>query len=497
MDAAIVVARFFDEIVEEFKREYESSPKKFEHGLTFPLTLIPPDLSESQMAIVASAGESTAGTLVGIALDEIRDGRKDLEFRLGLPRLFAAIHSTMAGRPDNAKGLVEVSMKKPLPDGTVEIVLRVLTIPKFEVPPNGSLVFLDATAHLQPHEYNAACRQNLEHFRLTVEPHPGSRVHRLMLGHNGASRAKSCDGSDGATDDGRKMLLNTLCAFASEAKRLLPGDVRLAVITHKPLAEELTNRWFGRRLLADLSRHGVKVAHVGYYGADERATNSMLDCNAVMVIGDPIPNIGSMGTLAEAVELFTGYSVDRQALINGVMAATVSQALGRLRADSRSGEFILCCVSNTFPEGWDSDNTCVVNLSAGGGLPPLKRLGSPWPELEAEIERVLTEYDVCSPKLVSLWLQCQAEVAGSEAAQKRFRQLGEFFDCTPARTRQRHFRNACQGRATKHSCGAGLGVVWANTAIEEPDRARLLTEHALLDLEAKAAHAIVRGDVAV
>ena len=458
IDAAEIIVEQFDDLVEEWKREHSTSPERFPRGLVFSLGHVFLDFSDDELEMVAEAGDSAAGNVSRHVANDIRNGRVDLRVRLGIPKLFAAIHSTLAGTPNDAKGLVEVIMRKPDSDGSVEVVFRVLTMPRYDVPHGASLVFLDATAHLQPHEYNAACRQELEHFRLEVEPHPGSKVHRLMLAHNGASRAKSCDGKGGATGAGQTMLNTTLCALASEAKKLLPNGVKLAVITHKPLADELKNTFFGKRLLKELGRHGVSIEQIGYFGADERASNSMQDCDAIMVIGDPIPNIDSMHTLAEAVELFTGYKVAPQALIDGEKFATTSQALGRLRAFTRDGEFILCCVSNTFPEGWDSNNTDVINLSNGGGLSPLKRLRSPWQDLDVEIDKVLTVYGVCNQKLVLRWLRYQFETAGTRDERDHLRHLGRLLKNAPDRTRQTHFKDVCGGRAKVHRLGKRDGL---------------------------------------
>lgn len=497
MDAAAIIVKQFEGLVEEWRREYSASPERLPRGLVVPLGHVSLDFSDDELATIADAGDSAAGGISRGVANDIRHGRKDLRVRLGIPKLFAAIHCTLAGTADDAKGMVEITMKKPDPSGNVVVVFRILTMTKYEVPLGGSLVFLDATAYLQPHEYNAACREELEHFRLEVEPHPRSTVNRLLLAHNGASRAKSCDGRCGASGAGRMMLTSTLCTFAGEARKILPHGVNLAVITHKPLADELTKSFFGKRLQKELVRHGVSIEHVGYFGADERASNSMQDCDAIMVIGDPIPNIDSMHTLAEAVELFTGYKVSPQALINGEKFATTSQALGRLRAFTRSGEFILCCVSNTFPEGWGSDNTRVINLSTGGGLPPLQRLRSHWPELDAEIENVLTEYGVCSPRLVSRWLRYQFVTAGTRDERNHLRHLGKLLKDAPERTRQSHFKKVCGGRAKIHRLGKSPGVVWADLAVKKPEEVKSLLEDAQQDMEAKTASLGVTGAVAV
>jgi len=75
-----------------------------------------------------------------------------------------------------------------------------------------------------------------------------------------------------------------------------------------------------------------------------------------------------------------------------------NRALGRLRAFTRAGDFILCCVSNALPEGWDSDNTDVINLSTGGGR-------SHWPDLDVEIDSVLTISADMVRYSSSCWLQ--------------------------------------------------------------------------------------------
>ena len=104
-----------------------------------------------------------------------------------------------------------------------------------------------------------------------------------------------------------------------------------------------------------------------------------------------------------------------------------NRALGRLRAFTRAGDFILCCVSNALPEGWDSDNTDVINLSTGGGRSPWKRLRSHWPDLDVEIDSVLTVYGVCNQKLVLRWLRYQYETAESVPGYRNLESWRTFF----------------------------------------------------------------------
>jgi len=192
----------------------------------------------------------------------------------------------------------------------------------------GRVRLLDATAPVDA--FRALWGDALEVASVEVEDAPGVTRRALRWGH--AARGRH-------TIEGQVLAEETRGPLRRLAELVTECSARkIGLLTHKPLADALRG-WlaaapgapapaFVPDELAALVGAGVEVS-VGHYGA-QRGLNTWAECDMLVTLGDPWPNLGA--ARAEAAAL--GLDPDAWAIEQA--RAELVQAWGRIRAVHRT-----------------------------------------------------------------------------------------------------------------------------------------------------------------
>lgn len=206
----------------------------------------------------------------------------------------------------------------------------------------GPTVLLDATANATV--INALAQGNVPVANVRVRD--GAPILRRLLYWSGASRKHVLGNSgDVRWADGLERYLRAALAQVIER-----GAKQVGLFTWKPLADVLragTNPT-ARALLDELVAAGVALT-VGHYG-DARSRNDWADCDALVSLGDPKPNVGA----SRAIAAVLGLSEQHDEVYRRATAAELSQVAGRLRAPWRKAPALHVHVGTIAPASWDS-----------------------------------------------------------------------------------------------------------------------------------------------
>lgn len=206
----------------------------------------------------------------------------------------------------------------------------------------GPTVLLDATANATV--INALAQGNVPVANVRVRD--GAPILRRLLYWSGASRKHVLGNSgDVRWADGLERYLRAALAQVIER-----GAKQVGLFTWKPLADVLragTNPT-ARALLDELVAAGVALT-VGHYG-DARSRNDWADCDALVSLGDPKPNVGA----SRAIAAVLGLSEQHDEVYRRATAAELSQVAGRLRMPWRKADATHVHVGTIPPASWDS-----------------------------------------------------------------------------------------------------------------------------------------------
>jgi hypothetical protein len=210
---------------------------------------------------------------------------------------------------------------------------------------SGPTVLLDATADLAV--LSALAQGDVPATEIRVAD--GAPVTRRLLYWSGASRQAVFAGDLVRWDGGLARYLGEALRQACAAGRTI------ALFTFKPLADVLRPAWEGRdgadpTALARAAGGGAAGAalRLGHYGA-ARGRNDWLDCDALVSVGDPRPNLGA----TRAVAAVLGLAAEHQAVYRRATAAEVSQVGGRLRGPWRAAPALHLHVGTVPASSWD------------------------------------------------------------------------------------------------------------------------------------------------
>ncbi len=185
-------------------------------------------------------------------------------------------------------------------------------------------VLLDATAQLDVLTVLARGQVPVTDLRV-ADGAPGTR--RLLYWSHGTRAAALVDGRP-RWDGG----LQRYMAEALEQALAFTAAPRVALFTWKALADVLRGGGdpVAVELLARVTRAGGTVS-VGHYGY-ARGRDDWMDCDVLVSLGDPRPNLGSTRAIAAVL----GLTADHDRVYRHATAAEVSQVGGRLRAPWRT-----------------------------------------------------------------------------------------------------------------------------------------------------------------
>ena len=264
-----------------------------------------------------------------------------------------------------------------------------------KLPEGFGALCLDATGGDTPHIHKAVLGAGFETITVNAAPVPESRK---RLAHYPTSRSLSrralCDEHDVLTDKGARTAASLLRHAMTQALALTSEgwSARKALIAmHRPIvaaigekadAQGLTGGWEVLRITARAIADEVSLV---YYGGQDRGSNAFNDVDLVITLGDPWPDLGSSREDQRAIGCATREEADER--IGAEVAATLKQAQGRGRFDTRAGAFVGLHLGAVKPAGWTRDNSVTLTPRKQGGQARPDALD--WRALLAEIKAVL------------------------------------------------------------------------------------------------------------
>lgn len=203
-------------------------------------------------------------------------------------------------------------------------------------------VLLDATGNSQLLDVLAGGSVPVTELRLA----DGAPVTRRLLYWSHASRAAALIDGRPRWDSG---LGRYLSAALDQALAFVPAP-RVAFFTWKALADVLRvgSDPFAVELLNRVSAAGGEVVF-GHYGA-ARGRDDWMDCDVLVSLGDPRPNLGATRAIAAVL----GLSADHGRVYRHATSAEVSQVSGRLRAPWRTKPALHLHVGTVPGLRWDA-----------------------------------------------------------------------------------------------------------------------------------------------
>jgi hypothetical protein len=255
--------------------------------------------------------------------------------------------------------------------------------------PCRSLIVLDATAHwAKDITWKAFKSREVKHFDLEAY-RPGVEIHRIFLLTKGTFRSKLISdqgrgnwlSGDGAT------LVTRLIRKAVQSARITTdkGKVKLGIIAHMVVAEVIRAAFTASRgETADERAAASRVAiearggpvleafnelrevlpsvEIGYFGG-ERGSNKYVDCDALLVIGSPIPNLDGAAENARTL------GVNPEIYIQCMLQAEIEQSFGRIRVLWVKGPRVILHAANVAAVAWKDEEHHVVAVPEGGPIP--------------------------------------------------------------------------------------------------------------------------------
>lgn len=256
------------------------------------------------------------------------------------------VRAAPQGVLDHAERAV-VSVEVAPQDPTRRLLRAVIASPAVSaaLQRSGPTVLLDATADLAV--LSALAGGDVPATEIRVAD--GAPVARRLLYWSGATRNGLLAGDLVRWDGGLQRYLRAALEQVSA-----PGR-RVALFTFKPLADVLRAACEGRagadptavELVARARALGAEL-RIGHYGA-ARGRNDWTDCDALVSLGDPRPNLGAV----RAVAAVLGLSAEHQAVYRRATAAEVSQVGGRLRTPWRTRAALHLHVGTVPASSWD------------------------------------------------------------------------------------------------------------------------------------------------
>ena len=227
-------------------------------------------------------------------------------------------------------------------------VRRVLTLP------DAPVLLLDATGDLALPEVEAAYPDR--HVTLVARRVQGATPLDAIHLRSRSVRRKHLLDATGAPRPAAAARFRSALRVAARAIRqggYSRERAAVGVLTYKPLAEVLgrdvsTGQGEGALALATLPQvlalDGIDIA-TGYYGRDDRGTNRYERVDALVVIGEPTPNLGAVAADCELLGL------DPAPVVRARAEATLVQAIHRARHSRRRGDerAVLVYVGETPP----------------------------------------------------------------------------------------------------------------------------------------------------
>jgi hypothetical protein len=210
-----------------------------------------------------------------------------------------------------------------------------------ELPQSPKIILADAT----PTEswlglYIKQIGFKLKLLRSEITPHPVEALHirTKQMRQSALFKARTQELKASSV----KSLDNLSHPLSLMLRTLSAGD-EIGLISSKGLYDQIRAGLKGRGALANtelirgLQRYALKL---GYYGRDERGSNEFEKCKALILLGDPRPNLGEMRADIEALTK----GLDDQRTLEEITAqlyqehsdAATIQAFGRLRSLWRS-----------------------------------------------------------------------------------------------------------------------------------------------------------------
>jgi hypothetical protein len=248
------------------------------------------------------------------------------------------------GHPERGVAAVEVDPR----DGSRRVLRGVMASPAVAAALHryGPTVLLDATADAELLGALAGGTVPVVDVRVA----DGAPVARRLLYWAGAARRTALDGAGVRWGEGVERYLRAALAHAVDG-----GARRIGVFSWKPLADCLRAAVAGdvgadpiaAALVTDLRARGVTLV-VGHYG-HARGLDAWADCDALVSLGDPRPNLGA----SRAVAAVLGLAGSASEVYGRATAAEVSQVSGRLRAPWRTAPAVHVHVGTVAPASWD------------------------------------------------------------------------------------------------------------------------------------------------
>ncbi len=266
--------------------------------------------------------------------------------------------------------------------------------------PAGGGVILDATAPAVSHVYDAL---GVDVRTLAVEADPESETLRMFRRTRGLARSGFLGRGIGPAVVSRVLgeLRFAMGEVRNRAtKRWRP---RVGLLTYKPIVDAL-NKDDATCAWAELQRETRRMGidELGYFGKDEEGTNRFEDCDCLIVLGDPRPNLGERLSDLAAMGI---RGDDAKAALNRELGKTLAQAVGRPRADTRKGFHAVVVIGATVPAGWDPKTFVEVGVRRD--------------ELRADVTALTIEVASMLGGVTAGWVRSEIEAGARREAARR------------------------------------------------------------------------------
>lgn len=229
----------------------------------------------------------------------------------------------------------------------------------------GKIAILDANMYVHESAIIEYCRNKYPSRpvkKLEIEVRDSVKIQKIIIAKNYANVRNFVKE---ARWTGDKSIHVALSSALVEAKRR--GCKKIGIITFKRVREalEIAKCTDAARSIEKASElipgaNALKPLISGFnvvfnHFGNIRGDNSMKDCDCIITLGDPRPNIG------EVIDKCGFVGSDPNAMANQWAAAELQQAHGRLRTIHRTKPGVQIHVGSIAPRGFWSDETLVLN----------------------------------------------------------------------------------------------------------------------------------------
>ena len=230
----------------------------------------------------------------------------------------------------------------------------------------GHTVLLDATA-------DGKAMANLAHLKgmeeIVIEVEDAAPIDRGICPWSQGTRSRMLRG-------GRTDWTVVGPAFARALEQVMAANAKtVLLITHKPVVKELGGLLKGTiphsraanayRAFADTGGRLLLAHYSNVRGRNEFEGVKWPDIDALVTLGDPIPNLGQLRVEASLLRLT---DAEAQQRIDRAVAAELAQAHGRLRTPRRTTPALSIHVGQAVPLGWHQGNTRIAQNPRGRPL---------------------------------------------------------------------------------------------------------------------------------